>query len=244
MNNKINLERILYQKSYLYFVAFFLFMLWGFWFTYFTRILDQQNYRMHLHGVALIVWCIMLIVQPFLIRNKKIQTHKTIGKFSYILVPFLMFSTIDLLKYTLNSKTVLRNMDALFIALVINALIVFLILYGLAIYHRRHGTIHARYMLCTAFPMFTPITDRIFSIHFPSMLQFVPTVDGIPVAPVLGFAIANALLIGLCIWDWLSHKRWNVFPFALILLLGYHFAVLNFYKYPFWVKFCEWFVSM
>jgi hypothetical protein len=240
---KINLEKSLYQNSYLYFVVFFLFMLWGFWITYFTRLLDQENYRMHLHGLALILWCLMLVVQPYLIRAKKITVHKKIGKFSYLLVPFLLFTTIDLLKYRVQGNSELSNSANYFIALVLNALVAFIILYGLAIYHKSKGTIHARYMLCTAFTMFTPITDRIISIHFPSLLRFVPTIDGNPVAPIFGFAVADILLLILCIWDWRSHKRWNVFPFVFLLLIGYHFSVLNFYKYPFWVNFCEWFAT-
>ena len=41
----MKLERALYQKSYLYLIGFFIFVLVGFWATYFTRILDQENYR-------------------------------------------------------------------------------------------------------------------------------------------------------------------------------------------------------
>lgn len=239
----MKLEKSLYQKSYLYFIVFFGFMLWGFWFTYFTRIADQENYRMHLHGAALILWCLMLIIQPYLVRAKKLHIHKKTGKLSYLLVPLLLFSTIDLLKFKLQGKLVLTNSDNFFVALVLNALIVFVVFYGLAIYHNRKGTIHARYMICTAFPMLTPITDRIISIQFPGLLPILPTVDGIPIVPIYGFALADLLLAGLCIWDWRTHQRWNVFPFALLLLLAYHFSVLNFYKYPFWVKFCQWFVA-
>jgi len=241
MEKKYKLEKSLYQKSYLYFLVFFLFMIWGFWFTYFTKILDQENYRMHLHGTTLILWCLILIVQPYLIRTKKVKIHKKIGKFSYILVPVLLFSTIDLLKYRLHGKIGLNNTDTFSIALVLNALVIFFILYALAIYNKRNGTIHARYMLCTAFPMFTPITDRIIGIHFPSLLSYLPTLDGNPITPIIGFALADILILILCIWDWRSHKRWNIFPFALLLLIGYHLSVLTFYKYPFWVKFCEWF---
>jgi hypothetical protein len=102
----MKLEKSLCQKSYGYFIVFLLFMLWGFWFTYFTRIPDQENYRMHLHGAALILWCLMLIIQPWLIRTKRIQIHRMTGKFSYLLVPFLLFSTIDLLKYKLQDSSI------------------------------------------------------------------------------------------------------------------------------------------
>jgi len=239
----MKLEKSLYQKSWLFFIAFFVFMLWGFWLTYFTRILDQENYRMHLHGAALILWCMMLIVQPYLIRSKKVKLHRTLGKFSYFLVPFLIFTTVDLLKYRLNGKSPVTNSDSFFVALVINALVAFAILYGLAIYHRRKGTIHARYMLSTPLPFITAISDRILSIHFPSSITWLPKLDGEPLVPIIGFAIADLLVIVLCIWDWRSHKRLNVFPVVLIILLAYHFSVLNFYKYPFWTRFSEWFAA-
>ncbi len=243
MENKLKLEKSLFKASYIYFIVFFIFMLWGFWVTYFTKFLEQENYRMHLHGVALILWCLLLIVQPYLIRNKKVQIHKKIGKFSYFLVPLLVFTTIDLFKYRFYGKIDPSNLDRFGVALVLNALLVFLILYGLAIYHKGKGTIHARYMLCTVFPMFPPITDRIISIFFPSLLNHLPSLDGQPMVPIYGFVLADILLLILCIWDWISHKRWNIFPFVMLLLLSYHFSVLNFYKYQWWVKFCEWFLA-
>lgn len=244
MNKNLKLERSLFQKSYFYFIVFFLFMLWGFWLTYFTKIFDQENYRMHLHGAALILWCLMLIIQPYLIRTKQVKIHRRIGTFSYILVPFLLFTTVDLFKYRLKAGAVLSNLDNFAVALVLNALVVFVILYGLAIYHKGKGVVHARYMLCTVFPMFPPITDRIIAIFFPSLLGYLPTLDGEPMVPIYGFVLADLFLLILCIWDWRSHRRWNVFPFVLLLLMSYHFSVLNFYKYPFWVRFCEWFRAL
>ena len=240
----MKLERNLFQKSYLYFIFFFLCMLAGFWVTYFTKIFQQENYRMHTHGLALILWCLMLIVQPYLIRTKRTRLHRAVGKFSYVLVPLLLFTTIDLLKFRLSPLPKLGTMDYFFVALVMNALLVFVILYGLAIYHRKKSIIHARYMVSTVFVMFTPITDRIIHIHFPSILAYVPQIEGNPIAPVVGFLMADLLLLGLCIWDWRSHKRWNVFPFALILLLLYHYSVLNFWKYDFWKSFSNWFVGL
>jgi hypothetical protein len=237
----MKLERILYQRSYLYFIGFFLFMLAAFWLTYFTKLLNQENYRMHTHGFSLILWCALIIVQPYLIRTNQYTLHKSIGKFSYVLVPVMVFTSADLLHNRLHVNTTLGTMDYFFVALVINALITFLILYGLAIYHRKKPTVHARYMLCTTMPMFTPITDRIIFIYFPSLVKHLPTIEQNPIAPVVGFVMADLILIGLSIWDWKSHKRWNVFPVVLIILLGYHYSVMNFYKFEFWKAFSNWF---
>jgi hypothetical protein len=237
----MKLENNLFQKSYLYFIAFFLLVLTGFWFTYFSKIFEQENYRMHAHGIALILWCLMLIAQAFLIRIKKNALHRFIGKFSYLLVPVMLFTTLDLLHYQLHKKTVLGTMDFFFVALVVNALVAFVIFFGLAIFYRRKSTLHARYMICTIFPMITPATDRIVHIYFPYFLPFLPSIEGNPIAPTVGFFIGDLLLLGLSIWDWRSHRRWNVFPFALVVLLIYHYSVLNFYKFEFWQAFSRYF---
>ncbi|NUN99437.1 MAG: hypothetical protein HUU01_02340 [Saprospiraceae bacterium] len=226
------------------FIGFLLFAIIGFWNSYFTKILDQENYRMHTHGVAIILWLVLLIVQPYLIRTKRTGLHKKLGIFSYLLVPVLLFTTLDLLKYKLPETGSPGNTGYFFIALVVNALVAFLIFYGLAIYHKRNINLHARYMICTAFPMFTPITDRIIGNYFPSLLAYVPNIDAMPVTPVIGFLMADLLLIALCVWDWRANRRWNVFPFALLILTCYHFSVLNFYKYGFWQAFCEWFIQI
>jgi len=240
----MKLEKALYQKSYLYFIGFFLLAVFGFWYTYFTRILDQANYRMHLHGISLIAWCLMLIVQPYLIKTKRQDLHQKVGKFSYFLVPVMLITTLDLLKFTMSGRVNLGTMDYFFMALVVNALIAFVIIYGLAIWYKKKPTVHARYMFCAAFPMVTPITDRITHIYFPSVLPYLPTIDGNPIAPAVGFLLADLILIGLSIWDWVSHKRWNVFPLVLLILLIYHYSVFNFYKFDFWKSFGSWFVGL
>ncbi|MBL7871681.1 MAG: hypothetical protein JNM78_08740 [Cyclobacteriaceae bacterium] len=238
----MKLEKALYDRSYLYFVAFFLFVLVAFWLTYVTKLFDQESYRMHLHGITLFVWCSLLIVQPFLIRQRKYIWHKRFGKFSYVLVPLLIITTVDLLHFRLGQNP-LRTIDFFFSALVLNALVGFLILYGLAIYNRKKPVIHARYMVSSVFLFFTPVTDRIISIFFPAMLKYFPTLDGSPIEALFGFLLADIMLIGLCIWDWRSHKRFTAFPIALVILLLYHFSVLNFYKFEFWKSFTTWFVG-
>jgi hypothetical protein len=84
----------------------------------------------------------------------------------------------------------------MFVALVVNALIVFIVLDALAMYHRKQSTIHARYMLCTASPMFTPILDRIVYNYFLSLLNYVPIIEGQPTVPIIVFVMADLMLIG------------------------------------------------
>ena len=50
-----------------------------------------------------------------------------------------------------------------------------------------------------------------------------PLLNGQPNVMLFGFALADVILVGLCIWDWRSHRRLNVFPIALVVLLAYHY---------------------
>lgn len=240
----MRLERALYHKSHLYFAAFFACMLAGFWYTYFTRLFQQETWRQHAHGIALILWCLMLVAQPLLIRAKQFAWHRRVGRASYVLVPALFVTTLDLLKYRLAAAPRLEPGHFAFAALVINSLVAFAILYGLAIWFRTRPVIHARFMVATAFPMFTPITDRIISIYLPLLPPHLPLIEGTPNVPLVGFLMADAMLVGLSVWDWVSHKRWNVFPFALVVLLAYHWTFLYGYQFTAWRSFCAWFVAL
>lgn len=194
---------------------------------------------MHVHGVLLITWCLMLIAQAWLIRANRRPLHRQVGKLSYVIVPAMVVSTVALLLY----KMTTAGVDYVFAALVLNALVVLVIYYGLAIVYRKNAGIHARFMLCTIFPMFTPITDRIIGVYAHGIRPYIYTINGRPFPPAVGFVMADLILLGLCIWDWRSHRRLNVFPFALIVLVLYHLSVLNFYKYDWWRSFCEWMVG-
>lgn len=240
----MKLEKTLNQNSYFYFIGFFILVITGFWVTYITRIFEQPNYRMHLHGAALTLWCLMLISQAYLIRTKHNALHRRVGKFSYLLVPLMFFTTLDLLHYKLGNVQQMQTMDYFFVALVINALIAFLIFYGLAIFHRKKSGLHARYMVSTVFPFVTPATDRIIAIHFPSLKPYLYAIEGHPIRPVVGFMLVDIIIVALIIWDWRSHKRLNVFPFVLFILLFYHYSVLNFYRFEFWRSFSEWFAGL
>jgi hypothetical protein len=238
---EMKLEKSILEKSHFYFFGFFIIVVAAFWLTYITRIFDQENYRMHLHGITLFLWCSMLVVQPLLIRKKRYAIHRRLGKFSYVLVPVLIITTLDLLRYRIRSQPAV---DYVFVALVFNALVAFAIFYGLAIYNRKRPAIHARFMLCSVFPFFTPATDRIISIYFPWTLEYFPVLNGQPNVMLFGFALADIILVGLCLWDWISHRRLNVFPLALIILLTYHWSVNSFHQYNFWKVFSDWIIHV
>jgi hypothetical protein len=95
-------------------------------------------------------------------------------------------------------------------------------------------------MVCTVFPLITPVTDRLIYKYFPSLIEYAPTMsDGSPMVPALGFAIGVLIILSLLIWDWIKHKRIDVFAFVLGLLLLYHASVILFHDAFLWHRIAD-----
>jgi len=240
----MNLSKFIYSNSAYFFVLFFLLALWAFWPGYFGRLDSDIPSRIHIHGISMTLWCLMLISQALLIRFRKEQLHSIIGRFSYILVPIILISGFHTGHVSIAGLNLSEGNYYSSIALIFNSLIVFGILYGLAIYHRKTPLVHARYMICTIFPMLTPLTDRLVYNNFPFIIGFLPTINGTPMVWLVGFVIADLILISLVMWDWRQRKQINVFPMALGLLLTYHISVTFFYRLSWWQSIGDWIMGL
>jgi len=229
--NTLKLTVFIFRYSAVFFLIFLAAALWAFWTSYYGRLSDPMPYFIHFHGITMTAWCIMLISQSLLIRFKLRKVHKLLGRLSYFLVPLIIFSGFNIAHATL-SPGFLRGPGSGFYttaALMFNSIIIFAVIYGLAMWNRRNSPVHARYMLCTVFPLVTPVTDRLIYKYFPSFIEYAPMLHGRNYVPGLGFLLVDVILIGLIIWDWRTHKRLSVFPVVLGLLVLYHLSVMTFY---------------
>ncbi len=69
----------------------------GFYPTYLVKAPTFEGFKTahHFHGLMALLWILLLIVQPLLIRLKKNALHKQVGKLSYVIMPLLMRSCFD-----------------------------------------------------------------------------------------------------------------------------------------------------
>jgi hypothetical protein len=241
-------ENPVYRYSGTFFVAFLVFAILAFWPNYLSRPLARLDPLVHAHGIAMFLWVFMLITQARLIRTRRRPRHRSLGALSYVLAPVLVVSTIMFVHETLSRSlagvSVIPPRSLLNLALMLNATVLFGVIYGLAMYYRRDSQRHARYMVCTLFPLFTPVTDRLIAFHAQGVRALMPTVDGGPVVPFAGFLLADAMVIALAIWDWRRNRRLDVFPVVLGLLLVYHVSVMTLHLVPAWHAFAVWFLSL
>ena len=234
-------DRALHKNAVVWFAAFFLFALWAFWPSYFSHVSDQPEVRFHTHGIAMTLWCVMLVTEASLIRTNRRALHRTVGAASYALVPLLVGATINLIHFRMKGGGTLPDIGLYQLALMVNAAVAFLVLYGLAMYYRHEPLVHARFMVCTVFPLFTPVTDRLIYAHWPSLTTLVPSLNGAPLVQIFGFALADFLLLVLIAWDWRARRRPGVFATALAVMTIYHASVLTLYRFDFWRSFSDFF---
>jgi len=238
------MNKFLYQKSAFWLILFFGIAVFGFWKSYYSFPDKDISFYQHFHGISMTIWCLMLIGQAFLIRYKKFQIHRLVGKGSYLLFPILILSTFLLIHVGLSGIGLIKTGVLYSLSLMVNATVALVIIYGLGIYFRKDRLTHARYMVCTIFPLFTPITDRIIYNYIRPLVEYAPTIEGNPIVPFFGFLLADLILIGLVIWDWKSNKRKDVFLIVLGILLLYHISVFTFYQFGFWEGFGSWFLGI
>jgi hypothetical protein len=68
----------------------------GFYKRYLSQFPEFQETTtyIHIHAAIASIWLFMLIIQPFLIRNRKYKQHRIVGRISYFVFPLLILSFI------------------------------------------------------------------------------------------------------------------------------------------------------
>lgn len=174
-------KQFTYHNLGYWFLLFTVLVFAGFYHTYFVKLLDIKTPIIHIHFLLMGLWISMLITQPFLIKYKKLATHRLLGKVSYVLVPLVLLSAWLLAKSEYHRKIArlteaasagLNNLSEFEILktastnpAAIVALILFALFYSLAIRHRKQSAKHSRYMLATALILLGPTVDRIIFIN-------------------------------------------------------------------------------
>jgi hypothetical protein len=133
-----------FQNIGYYYLGFLILTFIGFWPSYFSKFFDGTadfNQYFHFHALTALLWVSMLIIQPILIRGKKYELHKAVGKFSYLLVPLLFISVALLANNRINPELEFVGPE---VWIPFKDLIIFSLGFGIAIKFKNAMPIHAR----------------------------------------------------------------------------------------------------
>lgn len=227
------------EKSYrlvsVFFTAILLVLFWGFFKTYIVFFPKFQGFNkvQHFHGLIMLTWMIMLIVQPLLIASGRTAIHRMVGKLSYIVAPLMMVSIFFVLRMAYFNALEKMGKEAALggISLQFPSLISFAVMYGLAIKNKMNTPYHMRYMIGTALLMMGPGLGRALIIYFGNPF---------PDAVMIMYYVTIALTAILLFIDIFRKRPWIPYTVVLVLMVLSQFLFSN-QMSPWWQSFATWF---
>jgi hypothetical protein len=138
----------------------------GFFKTYIRFFPDFDGFiaAQHFHGMMMMSWLLMLLVQPILILKGRTKLHRRVGALSYVLAPLVLLSMYLVIQSRYDIYLEQRGHTKAVISwLSINfrLMVFFAVLYFLAIYYKHRPALHMRFMCGTAFLLIAPALVRV-----------------------------------------------------------------------------------
>ena len=204
-----------YERVSLIGLGVLIILFWGFYRTYivFFPAFEGFQFIHHFHGVLMLVWMALLIIQPWLIARRKHRIHKLIGRLSFVLAPLLIISIflVSRMTYYRGLSQDAPMSDAIAeIALNIGSLLVFIILYALAVLNTKRTFYHMRYMIGTALLMIGPGLGRALIIYF----EMPP-----PLAISITLAVVALMGVALFVSDLVKKRDYRPFLIVACVLI-------------------------
>lgn len=200
----------------------------GFWPTYFNNFdFDNESLSVHIHGLLMFLWMLMLVSQAVLIRRKLFKWHILTGKTSYVISPLAIMSGLFVSYEVMRSGG--ENPPRIFFevfTLGFTTIICFAIFYFLAIFYRNRPKLHMRFMIGTGFVLLAAGLLRVVQ-------YFVPGELGFSESTIIAFILVELMIIALVIKDNVSGMKLSPYLIVLALISTAH---LLFWLGPDW----EW----
>lgn len=230
------MEKTLQNRIGYAFIALLLICTLGFYPTYISKFPEMVGFTSahHFHGLMALLWILLLIVQPFLIRAKKYELHRQVGKLGYIVMPLLVISLFFVAKATyLRNIKLMPEVEAL--AILPNGTVEifdFSILFALAMIYRKNTGYHLRFMASTGLMMVGPGLGRMMvgaGMPFPVVLIII-------ILSTTGLALAWMILD-------IRNKK-SAFPMGTFVFLGFTAFLINANNHSvWWQSFAKWWVN-
>ncbi|OQP61096.1 hypothetical protein A3860_05090 [Niastella vici] len=160
----------MYKNIGFVFLILLAFVMAGFFKTYWV-FLPHLNFPAtatavtHFHAMVMSLWVLLLIGQPLLIKYKKTQLHRILGKVTYVLAPLVVASVIGLLirNYHRDNMRIWPfwdQMQGVYFGAIHS--LQFIVFYILALIYRRNTALHGGFMIATGVVLINPAVVRIW----------------------------------------------------------------------------------
>ena len=203
-----------YRNLGYFLLALVAFVVAGFYKPYFALIPNFDpgiTPLVQVHAILLMSLVALLVAQPLLIRYKRRELHKSLGKLTYWLMPLLAASCVGVIFIEYGealSRTSSVHLALRSIFSDVAQLLLLVFFYLLAIMNRRNVPVHMRYMIAVALIVAPAGIARVLGYWFE-----VPRYA----SGLASNALLDAVLIALILFD--RRHRLNYRPYKLVLTL-------------------------
>lgn len=184
------------------------------------------------HGLVMTLWVVLFATQVWLIRTKRVPMHRSVGMLGIglgvAMAVVAFFTAVAAAKFG-SASTPPGFPPLAFLVVPFFDLLMFIGLFGAAIYERRRSANHKRLMLLTAINFLPPALGRIP----------VPALQAL--GPLVFFGVPALLTIGLVIYDRRRTGRMNraFLVGAVVLVLSYPLRI-GLSGTDAWLRFAAW----
>ena len=223
----------LYPRATLWFLLVLAIAVFGFWPSYFAR-LGENDLVHHFHAVVAGAWLVLLVVQAWLMRTRRMALHRAMGRTSLALAPLFVVSGLAIVHAMLASENPFSAAFGPRLAFVdLTTVAAFATAYGLALKYRRTMPLHARWMACTALMVFPPALAR-------ALPPLVPTIRSFEAAFHASYALTELIVLALIVHDARTDRVRAPYLALLALLLVQHAGFVLLPGVPAWDAICRW----
>ncbi len=224
----------MYRNAVFYFIGLLLVLVGGFWTSYFSKLGGDISFGQHFHGISMLLWALLLIAQAWFIRSGRRPIHRTVGKLSGLLAPVVIVSGVYVVLDNIGKQKIPYTQDGLSIFWFgVFLVLMFAIVYSLAIYHRKDLQLHQRYMASTALVFLVPGLSRLFGKIGNTFEIWTPNFFQTLLIP--------GIITLIMIFD--DYRKGKMRPPWLVVAALWCVCVwgyMNLYKYPWWTGFADW----
>ncbi|MBY6205672.1 hypothetical protein [Halomonas denitrificans] len=222
------------KTAVFWFIGLLAVLVLGFWRSYFSVIFGDVHPTHHAHSFAMVGWVLLLIHQAWRIRGRNLPAHRKVGQLAWAFAPLVVITGTWV---TLHNAAGFDNPLAP-PALSIHwlgwaSVIVFAILFALAMKHRKNAQYHGRYMISTALVFLIPGLGRAVGQYLPKLGIAAPSFFQMLFVPLI-------ISLALVAYEWRTDRVRS--PFIVFSML-WGLTLLLWVLLPelgFWQSFTIW----
>lgn len=219
-----------FKNVSLWFAGLLALVVAGFWETYFGRLFRGWDFAHHFHALVMIAWVLLLILQPWLIRTKRLFLHRVFGRIGIGVAVLVVISGVQVALFGLGSGVSEIGARGFYFSMFLS--LNFALMATLAFITRHNYQLHARYMIATSLVFVVPSLGR--------FAFFILEPLGFPALPLLVVQSVPAMLaVALVVWDKFTDKFRFPFILASVLWLA-HIAIMSqIAEWDWWIDFAN-----